>query len=301
MKPNLTQAEVDALLGEGEAVADAVAPRDFRRPRRFGAGQLASISKQVSSCLPAVERAMAQEGAGHLQLSLSHIDETTRESLLASLEENGFFVQSFAVNGETGWIHWDPAEARQAVELSLGCGSSTKTDAPLSDLERSLAGGYTMTIARGVGAELGFEVVTEESYVEKRLLQASIDAAPAGDPQRLSITLEVCCEAFTSQIHLYLPGVTLREDAPGEGEAPASLPSHFEGVEVTLSAELATLELPLQDFLDIEEGDVIALGSEQGMTALLVVNGRPAGSATWGRDGDHITLRVEDFSIEPKD
>lgn len=301
MKPDLSQAEVDALLGEEVRTEDAVAPRDFRRPHRLGATQLASLTKMISSCLPAIERSLATQGGSDLELSLCQIDETTREAFLSSLDEDGFFVQAYDLNGETGWVHWDPRDVRLAVERSLGCGSSSQSSAPLSDLERSLAGGFTIPIAAGVASEIGCSVTAGESYVDKRLLQASVDAAPAGDNQRLSITLDVTCEAFTSKVHIYLPGVTPVEDTSAQGEAPASLPGHFDEVEVLVSAELAGLELPLQEFLDLEEGDVIALGSDDEMTARLVVDGRPAGTATWGREGDRIAMRIKDLLIESND
>lgn len=300
MKPDLSQAEVDALLGDEVRNEDAVTPRDFKRPRRLGATQLEGLAKMVNSCLPSIERAMAARGSGALELSLGHIEETTRDTFLSSLDEDGFFIQSFDINGVTGWVHWAPKDARQAVERSLGCGSSSTTDAPLSELERSLAGSFATAMAAGVAGEFGFSLTPLESYVVKRLLQASVDGAPLGDEQRLSITLGVAGEGYSSELHLYLPGVTPLEDTT-EQEAPSALPGHLDDVEVLVSAELASIELPLQDFLDLEAGDVITLGSAQEMKARLVVDGRPAGSATWGRDGDRLALRVEDILIESND
>ena len=84
-------------------------------------------------------------------------------------------------------------------------------------------------------------------------------------------------------------------------EVPASLPTHFDDVEVPVIAELASMELPLDGVLALEEGDVITLGPKQGTEARLVVDGRPAGSATWGHDGAQIALRVLDFSIQSTD
>lgn len=302
MNPDLSQDEVEALLGEEACSQDAVAPRDFRRPLRLGAAQLAGLRKRINSCLPAIERALVTRSGGGLELSLYDLGETTRTAVLSALDDSEeFFMQSYSIEGEAGWLQWAPADARVAVERSLGCGSSSTTDSPLSDLECSLAGGFAMALAEGVAKELGYSATTGESYTEKRLLQASMDAVPAGDEQRLSITLVISSETFSSQLHLYLPGITSGDDADFKAEAPVALPEHLDEIEVVVSAELASLELPLQDFLDIEEGDVIALGPKHEMRARLVVDGRPAGSATWGRDADRLALCVEDIQIEPKD
>ncbi len=155
MKPDLSQAEVEALLGEEVRSNDVVAARDFSRPMRIGPAQLDDLKKRVNSCLPAIERAMTPRFRGDLALTLSHIGETTRSSFLDTLEERDFFVQSFTLNGQAGWVYWAPNDARQAIEKSLGCGSSAALDAPLSHLERALAGGFTTEIAARLSSQLG--------------------------------------------------------------------------------------------------------------------------------------------------
>ena len=124
MKPDLSQAEVEALLGEEVRSNDVVATRDFTRPMRVGAAQLDGLKKKVNSCLPAIEQVMTPRFRGDLALTLNHIEETTRSSFLDTLEERDFFVQSFTLNGQSGWVYWAPSDARQAIEKSLGCGSS---------------------------------------------------------------------------------------------------------------------------------------------------------------------------------
>lgn len=301
MNPDISQAEVDALLGAEEQPVDAVTPRDFTRPKRFSADQLMQLSKQVSSCLPEIERAMSAQGSGGFELSLYHAEETSSSAFVSSLEERGFYVQAVSVDGAAGWIQWDPKDARRAIEQNLGCGDASGTDAPLSALERSLAGDLVTLIVTGVANELGLSVTADADYVERRLLQASVDGAPAGDDQRLSITLELSGNGINSKLYLYLPGVTPAGDSNIEGDAPASLPSHLDDVEVPVIAELASIELPLEGVLALEEGDVITLGSAGETTARLVVDGRPAGSATWGREGDRVALTVLDLSIQSTD
>ena len=297
----MSQDEVDALLGEEERAADAVAPRDFTRPLRFSADDLERLSKQISSCLPAIESAVRAQSDSGFELSLFHVEETTREAFVASLGEDPFFVQSICVDGATGWIQWDPKEARQMIEQNLGCGTPSNTDAPLSGLECSLAGDLVLVVVEGVANELGLTVTPEESYIEQRILQASVDGSPGGDDQRLSITLELRGPSLNSKIYVYLPGTTAAGESTPEMEIPASLPTHLDDVEVPVIAELASIELPLDGVLALEEGDVSTLGPKQGTEARLVVDGRPAGSATWGHDGAQVALRLLDFSIQSTD
>jgi flagellar motor switch protein FliM len=232
-------------------------------------------------------------------LTLSHIEETTRSSFLETLEDRDFFVQSFTINGQSGWVYWAPKDARRAIEKSLGCGSSTMVDAPLSGLERSLAGGFATEIATRLSTELGVTLSDGDRFTEKRILQASVDAAPADDEQRLSITLQLSTDTFSSELRFYLPGVKPSDSQKSDLESPKTLPGHLNDVGVVVSAELASLELPLQDVLDLEEGDVLALGPKSEMRAQLTLNGRPAGTATYGRDGERLALRVEELRIDP--
>lgn len=299
MKPDLSQAEVDALRGEEVRSNELVATRDFRRPMRIGPAQLDGLKKKVNSCLPPIEQAMVPRFGGDLALTLTHIEETTRSSFLDSLEERDFFVQSFTLNGQSGWIYWAPADARRAIEKSLGCGSSAVIDTPLSSLERSLAGGFATEIAARLSSELGATLSDGDRFIEKRTLQASVDAAPADDEQRLSITLQLVADTFSSELRFYLPGVTSAETQGSPIQSPEALPEYLNEVGVVVSAELASLELPLQDVLNLEEGDVLALGPRSEMRAQLTLNGRSAGTATYGRDGERLALRVEEIRVNP--
>ena len=301
MNPDISQAEVDALLGAEGQGAEVIKPRDFTRPKRLSASQLEALCKQLSSCLPSIERALSLRGSGGFQLSLFHAEETTRTSFLSSLEERGFYIKSVSIDGAAGWVQWGPSDARRAIERGLGCGVEASDDAPLSDLERSLAGDLVMIIAAGLTDELGLSMTQGEDYVERRLLQASVDGAPGGDEQRICVTLELRAEGVQSKLYLYLPGVTPAEEtAPQEG-ALTSLPDHLDDVEVSVRAELASIELPLEGVLALEEGDVITLGSGRDTTARLVVDDRPAGTAAWTHSGDQITLSVLDLSIRSTD
>ena len=301
MNPDISQAEVDALLGSEGAGAEAVTPRDFARPRRLSSRQLDSLGKQLSSCLPKIERELAARGCGGFRLSLFHVEETTETAFLSSLEERGFFVQSLNIGDAAGWIQWEPKGARSAVEESLGCSATPDPDASLSELERSLAGDLVMTIASGVAAELDLPLSQGEDFVEQRLLQAVVDGAPSGDEQRLSVALELASARGRSKLYLYLPGVTPTEDPAHQESQPTALPGHLDDVEVSVRAELQSIELPLEGVLALEEGDVITLGSGSDTTARLVVDDRAAGSATWAREGDRLTLSVLDLSIRSTD
>ncbi len=299
MKPDLSQAEVDALLGEEVRVNDVVATRDFRRPMRIGPDQLEGLKKKVNSCLPAIEEAMAPRFGADLALTLTHIEETTRSSFLSTLDDQGFFVQSFSLNKQSGWVFWDPKDARRAIEKSLGCGSSASIDAPLSSLERSLAGGFATEIASRISSELGSTLTEGDRFIERRILQASLDASPAEDEQRLSVTLNLSAGTLTSELRFYLPGVKPIGAQSDNDVSPKALPEHLNDVGVVLSAQLASLELPLQDVLDLEEGDVLALGPSSEMRAQLNLNGRSAGTAIYGRDGERLALLVEELRVDP--
>ena len=173
------------------------------------------------------------------------------------------------------------------------------TNQPITRTNATSLFGGRATFQLGDFIELGATLVDGERFIEKRILQASIDAAPTDDEQRLSVVLQLSSETFSCELRFYLPGVKARESQSSRVESPETLPEHLNEIGVELSAELASLELPLQDVLNLEEGDVLALGPRSEMRALITLNGRAAGTATYGRDGEHLALRVEEFRVNP--
>ena len=69
-------------------------------------------------------------------------------------------------------------------------------------------------------------------------------------------------------------------------------------IPVELSAQLGTLEVALQDLMKVEVGDVIPLSLSTGDPLQILIEGEPAGKASWGSCRGRLALRIE--HLEPE-
>jgi flagellar motor switch/type III secretory pathway protein FliN len=134
----------------------------------------------------------------------------------------------------------------------------------------------------------------------KELVNA--DDATRGDPQRLGFQLAINGISGASTLRVYLAGVktptiATRAAAARDPKKPF-LPPHVCEIEVEVCAELATVEVPLQDLLSIEVGDIVLLGANVGDPIIVTAEGERCARADLGRHQNRLALRIR--SVEPR-
>lgn len=301
MSGNLSSEELEALAEPQSTArrAGVVAPRDFAVPRRLCPERRTIVRQTVERALPAAERALRAWLRGDCTLALLEVGEASVDGLFAELSEP-FVVQCFRAGGANGWLAWDGTAALSAVEIALG-GKPPQTPVkrPLSPIETGLTRAILSTALRAIGAGFSLEIVEGELAQSARSLLPTIEIAPGADPQRVCLHLALDSPAGESELRLYLPGILARDGAPtAGGKVRAALPEHVKGVLVEVSAELATVVVPLAGLAQLEVGDVIPLGIPANAPLCVRIEGRRAARAEWGQHRGRLAVRVQEFETE---
>ncbi len=287
MATNVSPEEVRALVGDPAAPAGAdVESRDFRQPRRLSPEQLARLKRIAQRAQQDLIRLASATFRVPTTAEIAAVSEANIPEIVRALSEP-FAALLFDCGGLPCWTLWETAVAVNAAERARA----------LTTVERALVQGLLHKITNLVAASYGLETKNPRYVQDFVSLYAAQDAQEQGDPQRLCVQVALQGEYGTGTIRVYLHGVRSAEPAaaPAKDKVRPALPAHISDLVVELTAELASVELPLQQVLAIEPGDVIPLDVNVGSPLALYVEDEACGSARWGERSGRIALRITDF------
>jgi flagellar motor switch protein FliM len=298
------------------AGVEAVAPRDFKRPRRLSKARVQELATRVRQVLPSLGQSLESSLGTSFSIDLASVSEADAAPLFESLSEP-FTIARFRCNGQPGWIVWEPLAALAAVECILGDSGRPGTDGTsgtgpvarsLTRVEIRLLAQILGLVVERVSAALGVKSSETTIVAAKEDVGSWKDAPKDAEPHRLVLDLAVSDRAApasdgtttrsASHVILYLPGFGARvTGAPvveGAGAPVRDLPACFDAVEVELSAALAGCEVPLSQLLALEVGDVIPCEVELGGSALVSVDGSSFARAVLGTHRGKLALRLQE-------
>jgi flagellar motor switch protein FliM len=291
---------IQAVLGR-RTPAQAVAARDFMRPRRMSEKRLDALRRALENLVPALERRLREMAGVRLALALGSLGEADAETVLARASEPPCVLR-FRCQKAPAWCAWEPAAAVAVVEAILGATIlGAKGGAPaarkLSPTETRIAVQLLTELVRAVAGALGL-AASDFALVQARAeLGSWREAGAEAESYRLEVPLELSLGEQTSTLRLYLSGVA--GDEPASATAPDALPAHLEHVEVELSARLRGCEVSLDQLLALEEGDVIPLEARLGDPTTLSIEGLTLGEARLGKHRGRLAVRIEHLSVRP--
>lgn len=297
MATNVSPEELQALVGAAAGKGTDIESRDFRQPRRLSPEQLARLKRTAQRAQQELGRLASASFRVPTAVEISVVSEASLPELVRSLSEP-FAALLFDCGGQPCWTLWDTAVAVNAVERLLGATENRNSPArALTTVERALVQGFLHKLTTLVAASFGLETKNPRYLQDFISLYAAQDAQEQGDPQRLCVQVALQGEYGAGTVRVYLHGVRSAEPAPApaKDKARAALPAHLSDLPVELSAELGSIELPLQQLLALEPGDVIPLDAAVGGTLNLYVEDEACGSARWGERSGRIALRITDF------
>jgi flagellar motor switch protein FliM len=295
---NVSPEEVEALLDdENSSTAQSVALRDFRQPHRLSRVQQTSIRSSVSQRLLDIEQELRVWLRDDYPIELLDIGETNAIGLFENLEDP-IVVFTVDVGGVSGWVVWENPAALSTVAVAMGCEPPEQAEKRgLTPLEAGLIGDILLGMTRQIGDALGLQIGAGKMSMDVRTFLIQLDPDDTIDPQRLFLHLGLNGPGGESTIRIYLPGL-LPDKAVPPGERAVQLPKHLDQVPVEVSAQLGTLEVPLQDLMKVEAGDVIPLDLTVGDPLEILIEGKPSGHASWGNCRGRLGIRIE--HLEPE-
>jgi flagellar motor switch protein FliM len=299
MASNVSPEEVHALVGDPAAEpAAGVEPRDFRQPRRLSPEQLVRHKRTAQRAQQELGRLANATFRAPTTTEIVGVSEASMPAIVRSLAEP-FAALLFECGGQPCWTMWDISVALSAVERMLGATEARpSTSRPLSAVERALVQTLLLKVTSLVAATYGLEPKNPRYLQDFVSLYATPDGQGEGDPQRLCVQVGMQGPFGAGTIRIYLGGAKLLEPAGPAGakdKLRPTLPAHISDLEVQLTAELASVELPLKDVLAIEPGDVIPLDVDVDSPLALYVEDEACGSARWGERSGRIALRITEF------
>lgn len=300
MATNVSPEEVQALVGDpADSSGPGVEPRDFRQPRRLSPEQLVRHKRTAQRVQLELGRLATATFRAPGTAEIVATSEASMPEIVRSLSEP-FAALLFECGGLSCWTLWDLPVALSAVERMLGAAEVKPQPArALSAVERSLVQTLLTRVTTLVAGSYGLELKNPRYVQDFVSLYAAQEGSEEHDPLRLCVQVGLQGEFGAGTIRVYLAGPRLLEPAGGpasgkEKQRPA-LPAHISDLEVQISAELASVELPLAQVLAIEPGDVIPLDVEVDSPLSLYVEDEACGLARWGERSGRIALRITEF------
>jgi flagellar motor switch protein FliM len=292
---NVESHEVEALLEGLDRPTGRRAPeveaRDFHQPRRMSGVAVAELRRVVEASLPKAEQELSRLLHGTLRLELGSAYEVNADRLFDALVR-------FDAGGHPAWAQWEIESAVCAVEQLLGAAEPQTVARELSALERTVLRTLIEGACRAVGSGLGLPFENFRA-VAQRKAAGHWREAKNSDPHRLGLELHLQTPAGQSSLRIYVPifDAQLRFAAQESAAAvPQQLPRHLGGVELAIGARLGRTELPLDQLLALQPGDVLTLDLRRGDPLVIEADGRELGRAKLGNHRGRLALRLLQLS-----
>ena len=301
---------------EAKAIAALVAPsggsspapialRDFARPRRLSAERHADLQQCVQDCLPQLTAEVLAALRIEACVELNDMGELDCRDLFEGLEFPAAVLcfDASAADGESmpSWAIIDGMAAVNAADCALGAGPQSDSSArSLTSVEQALMQGFLDRLLTNLSTTLGITV--ESAHLAQSAEQVARGGMldQASDAARLYIHLQVVGEGIDTLLRFYLPCTPAPEEDE-QAQPAAALPPAFGSVSVDLGVYLGCVDVPLQDLLALEHGDVIPLGVEVEEPLRVYVEDRPCATARWGKHSGQLAVQIESLGLDEDD
>lgn len=298
MTGNLTPEETRALslaFAAGEAQtprAAQVESRQFDRPNRLPAAELAQLREGLRKALPEIARELSPAMRGAPAMELAELAEVHAETVTQGLVEP-FAVLRFEVDRQPGWLVWECKAALATLDVALGAAEPTDGSArTFTNIERGMFPRMLAPMLARLAEHFDLATTNLSSVQTFDSIGHWRQGGDKSEPQRLCVTLGIEGPLGASTLRVFLPGVMPTARPALRAEKVAPLPVHLTEVEIELHARLGDADVPLAQLLALEVGDVIPLGLLAGGELEVLVEDQPSLRATLGRKDQHLALRI---------
>jgi flagellar motor switch protein FliM len=295
---NLTPEEARALsqaFAAGEAQAPRAAQvesRQFDRPQRLPATELAELRERLRKALPEIARELSPAMRGVPLMELVELAEVHAETVTHGLVEP-FAALRFEVERQPGWLVWDCKSALATLDVALGAAEPADgSPRTFTNIERGMFPRMLAPMLARLAKLFGLGTANLSSVQAFDSIGHWRQGGDKCEPQRLCVTLAIEGPGGASTLRVFLPGVMPAARPAPRAEKAAPLPTHLAEVEIELHARLGDSDVPLAQLLALEVGDVIPLGLAAGGELEVLVEDQPRLRATLGRKDEHLALRI---------
>jgi flagellar motor switch protein FliM len=279
-------------------------PVDFSRPTKFSADQERRLKRAMEAFCRTASTRLSAELRVPLELEVLNTSQLTWGNAHAQVPDASIAVVARAEPVDTRvLLTSEMSLVLAAIELLLGGSSTAHVRAPrLTDIDWALARHFHDRVLAQLSViwqdMAGVELAIE--HLDAHLETAQL--VPVSEPT-LAITLEARLDGGSSTMALLLPWSSLAPMAGAFGghddstavrgeEEARSVRRAVGRVEVTLRAEVASRELPIEEVLALRPGDVLRLDAPADGGITLFADKVPVHRAKPGRSGPRRAAQV---------
>jgi flagellar motor switch protein FliM len=284
---------------------------DFTRPTKFTADQDRRLKRGLEAFCRTASTRLSAELRIPLELELINSSQLTwanaHSQILAGSIDAICEIQPLMTRL---MFSAEPSLVLAAIELLLGGSDITEQrERRLSDIDMALARHFfermlaqlSIIWTDMVGLEL--TVAQLETHLE------TAQMVSVSEPT-MTFTMEARFNGVSSTVAMLLPWSAIapvaerfgaREDAPDRGEDEIRrVRRAVGGVEMTVRAEVASVELPIEQVLALQPGDVLRLDAPADAGVTLFADKVPVHRAKPGRSGSRRAVQITDRVGRPQ-
>jgi flagellar motor switch protein FliM len=309
---------VDAAR-EGRLPEEAPAPQrrrrlrpvDFTRPTKFTSDQERRLQRTLEAFCRTASTRLSAELRAPLELEVINSSQLTWANAHAQVLAGSVdAIAEIEPIGTRLMVSAEPGLVLGAIELLLGGTDPSKaTERRLSDIDWALARHFFDRMLAQLSVIWTDMVQLELSVAQLETHLETAQLVSVSEPT-LSFTMEARFNGISSTVVLLLPWSAIapvadrfaqRDDAPDRGEEEIRrVRRAVGGVDMTVRAEVASVELPIEQVLALQPGDVLRLDAPADGGITLYADKVPVHRAKPGRSGSRRAVQITDRVGRPR-
>jgi len=277
---------------------------DFTRPTKFTAEQERRIKRALDTFCRTASTRLSAELRMSLELEVISVNQLTWSNAHGQVPARSIACTVDVAPLGTRMLHSTEMNlVLSAIELLLGgSGTTVPRERRLTDIDWALARHFLDRVLAQLSvvfadlAELELSANALDMHVD------TAQTAPVSEPT-LAFTIEARMDRESATIALLLPHaaiapvidrLTAREDGDAVGDAHTAdaVRSAVGRVEMTVRAEVASVELPIEEVLALRPGDVLRLDGRADAGVTIYAGDVPVHRGMPGRSGGRRAVQV---------
>jgi flagellar motor switch protein FliM len=276
---------------------------DFTRPTKFTADQERRLKRSLEAFMRTASTRLSAELRVPLELELINASQLTWSNAHAQILAGSIAaVVDVEPIGTRLAVSAEPGLVLAAIELLLGGSEITEQrERRLSDIDWAMARHFFDRMLTQLSVIWTDMVGLELSVAQVEMHLETVQMVSVSEPT-LTFTMEARIAGHSSTIALLLPWSAIapvaerfgsRDDAPDRGEEEVRrVRRAVGGVDVTVRAEVASVDLPIEQVLALQPGDVLRLDAPAEAGVTLFADKVPVHRAKPGRSGTRRAVQI---------
>jgi flagellar motor switch protein FliM len=284
---------------------------DFTRPTKFTSEQERRLKRSLEAFCRTASTRLSAELRVPLELEVINSTQLTWANAHAQVVPNSItaLIEAQPI-GTRLMLASELGLVLGAIELLLGGSEPGEVrERKLTDIDFALARHFCDRMCAQLSAiwtdmaELELGVVQLETHLE------TAQMIPVSEPT-LTYTIEARLNGVSTTVALLLPWSAIgpvaerfgaRDEAPDRGaEEINRVRRAVGGVDMTMRAEVASVELPIEQVLALQPGDVLSLAAPADGGVTLYADKVPVHKAKPGRSGSRRAVQIVDRVRRPR-